>query len=211
MAQSKAVAADLLKLGFGEAGAAVISSIIAISALTSINATLIVGARSNFALGRDSASLGWLGDWNQSKGTPTHGLIAQCIASLALVLLGSITRQGLQSMIDYTAPVFWAFFLLVGIAIFVLRAREPERPRPFRIPLFPLPPLFFCATCAYLLYSSVEYARTGAIASIGIVVLGIALIARNHSRRALALLFVVLGAAIIALAFAGVRRRVFGN
>ena len=86
-----------------------------------------------------------------------------------LVLLGALTRKGFATMVDYTAPVFWLFFLCAGVSLFVLRKREPEVPRPFRVPLYPITPLFFCATCLYMLRSSLLY--TGAGAVVGMVVL----------------------------------------
>jgi len=64
-------------------------------------------------------------------------------------------------MVEYTAPVFWFFFLFTGISLFVLRAREPEVFRPFRVPLYPLTPALFCAASAYLLYSSIAYTGRG--------------------------------------------------
>jgi amino acid transporter len=45
-------------------------------------------------------------------------------------------------MVDYTAPVFWFFFLLSGVSLLVLRVREPEVSRPFRVPFYPLTPYF---------------------------------------------------------------------
>jgi len=48
---------------------------------------------------------------------------------------------------------------LTGVAVFVLRARDPDRQRPFRIPWFPLPPIIFCGMCVYMLYCSLDYAR----------------------------------------------------
>jgi amino acid transporter len=50
--------------------------------------------------------------------------------------LGAFTRDGFQSMVDFTAPVFWFFFLSVGIALFVLRVQETDTPRPFKVPLY---------------------------------------------------------------------------
>jgi amino acid transporter len=75
-------------------------------------------------------------------------------------------------MIDYTAPVFWFFFLLTGAALFILRAKEPGIHRPFRVPLYPITPILFCLTCAYLLYSSLAYARVGALAGVGVLAVG---------------------------------------
>ena len=65
--------------------------------------------------------------------------------------------RGFKLMVEFTAPVFWLFFLLVAVSLFVLRVREPDTARPFRVPLFPLLPLLFCAVCAYMLWSSLSY------------------------------------------------------
>jgi len=115
-----------------------ISAIIAVSALTSINATIMVGARSNYALGRDWPALSFLGHWDARTGSPTQALLLQAAVALALIAFGAFMRQGFETMVDYTAPVFWLFFLLTGLALFVLRWREPQRVRPFRVPLYPL-------------------------------------------------------------------------
>ena len=52
-----------------------------------------------------------------------------------------------------------AFFLLTGVSVFVLRATDRTTARPFSLPLYPLPPLVFCATCGYMLYASLVYAK----------------------------------------------------
>ena len=176
MARSQVVAADLLEQAWGSAGAQLISIMIAVSALTSINATVIVGARSNYALGCDWPLFGFLGQWNGRTGSPTQALLAQGGVSLALIALGTYTRKGFETMVDYTAPVFWLFFLLTGIALFVLRAREPDAERPFRVPLYPLLPLGFCASSAWLLYSSLAYTRLGALVGVAVLAAGLPLL-----------------------------------
>jgi amino acid transporter len=76
-------------------------------------------------------------------------------------------------MVDYTAPVFWLFFLLTGIALIILRRRTPEAPQPIRVPLYPITPLLFCAICGYMLYSSVTFTGMGAVYGIAIVLAGL--------------------------------------
>jgi basic amino acid/polyamine antiporter, APA family len=178
MAKSRAVAADLLGVTFGPAASAVVSILVAIAALTSINATMIVGARSNFALGRDWQSLGKLGVWAEERGTPANAMLIQGAFALLLVLLGTVTGGGFKTMVEYTAPVFWFFFLLVGIALFVLRAKDPRIVRPFKVPLYPVLPVLFCAASAYMLYSSLTYVGSNQFlgynaAWIGVVVLAL--------------------------------------
>jgi amino acid transporter len=84
--------------------------------------------------------------------------------------------DGFQMAVEYTAPVFWLFFLLVGISLFVLRRRDPGTERPFRVPLYPVLPLLFCLTCAYLLYSSLTYTGFGALVGLGVLAVGGALL-----------------------------------
>ena len=171
LASSEAPAADVMRLALGEPGAALISLIVAIAALTSANATAITGARSTCALGRGFTGLRWLGRWQARRNTPANAILAQSGAALLLVLAGGFARDGFRLAVEYTAPIFWFFLLLVGVALFVLRAREPDAPRPFRVPLYPLLPAIFCATSLYLLYSSLAYTGTGAL--VGVAVLAI--------------------------------------
>ena len=178
VAASKTVAGDVMRLTFGEGAAWLIGLMVAIAALTSINATIFTGARTNYALGRDFPLFTLLGRWNARADAPINAFIVQGIISLGLVALGMWTREGIQTIVDYAAPVFWFFFLLVGISVFVLRRKEPDAARPFRVPLYPLTPIIFCLTSCYLLYSSLTYAladenkRWGGIVGIGVLLIG---------------------------------------
>jgi amino acid transporter len=178
VAKSETVAADLMKLQFGAAGAQVISAVVCLAALTSINATIIAGARSNYALGRDWPLFGRLGRWEARTDAPRNSLFVQGAVALALVVAGAFTDQ-VRTMIEYTSPVFWFFFMLVGIGLIVLRARDPGTPRPFKVPLYPLTPVIFIATCAYLLYSSLAYVKGGAWAGVAVLAVGVVLLALN--------------------------------
>ena len=171
VAASSAVAADVMRLTFGDGAAWAIGLMIAIAALTSANATIFTGARTSYALGRDFRTFGILGRWNGRAQSPTNAFIIQGAIALALVGLSILTREGIKSIVDYTAPVFWFFFLMVGLSLFVLRRKEPNAERPFRVPLYPVTPLIFCATSLYLLYSSLSYTGYGSF--VGVAVLGL--------------------------------------
>jgi amino acid transporter len=49
-------------------------------------------------------------------------------------------------MVDFTAPVFWLFFLLTAVALFVLRQKQPHLPRPYKVPMYPVLPIVFALT-----------------------------------------------------------------
>jgi basic amino acid/polyamine antiporter, APA family len=163
---------------FGAPGAAAISAPVVAAALTSANATLITGARSAYAVGRDFPALSMLGRWDADSGSPRNAMLMQGVLALLLVALGAFARDGFRTAVEYTAPVFWLFFLLVGISLFVLRARDPQAPRVFRVPLYRVLPLLFCATSAYLLYSSLAYTGLGALVGVGVLAVGGLLLVR---------------------------------
>ena len=177
MSGSEAVAGDLMRRAFGESGVWLIGILVAISALTSANATIFTGARTNYAMGRDFPVFSFLGKWNANADAPVNAFIVQGLIALALVCLGLVTRKGFETIVEYTAPVFWFFFLLVGVALFVLRRKEPQVERPFKVPLYPLTPLIFCLTSAYLLYSSLAYTGLGALVGAGVLLVGALLLA----------------------------------
>jgi APA family basic amino acid/polyamine antiporter len=183
VAKSGAVGGDLMRTAFGESGVWMIGILVAISALTSANATIFTGARTNYAVGRDFPMLAALGKWNAAAAAPVNALIVQGLISLGLVCLGLLTRKGFETIVEYTAPVFWFFFLLVGISLFVLRRKEPDAERVFRVPLYPLTPLIFCLTSAYLLYSSLAYTGLGALVGVAVLAVGALLLATLPARE----------------------------
>jgi APA family basic amino acid/polyamine antiporter len=140
------------------------------AALSTLNATIFTGARTNYALGRDFAIFRGLGNWSEHASAPVNALLAQGAIALALVGLASFTPDGFQTMVAYTAPAFWLFFMLTAVSLFLLRRRAPINADPFRVPLYPVTPLLFVAACAYMLYSSFTYAMSLDPGSIGAII-----------------------------------------
>lgn len=176
LSSSKTAPADLLAMAFGPIGEKLLGFFVAVAALTSINATMIIGARTNYALGEDWKGLRFMGKWESSRGSPYLALLVQSAICLALVGFGALQPDGFDAMVEFTAPVFWLFLFLVGIAVFILRIKHGDIKRDFKVPLYPLTPLLFCASCAYLSYSSFAYAHSkGAVyISVYVMLVGIA-------------------------------------
>jgi amino acid transporter len=156
LAQSKAIAVDTMRAFAGEWAALAVAVIVCVSALTTMNAAIFTGARTNWALGQDYRLFARLGSWRESGSTPANALVLQLAIMLALIWAGSTTRDGFEAMVAYGLPVFWAFMLLTGITLFVFRARGEPAPE-FRTPLYPLVPLAFLAMCAFMLWSSFDF------------------------------------------------------
>jgi basic amino acid/polyamine antiporter, APA family len=181
-------AAEVLELVVGPWGGRAISLLVMLSALGAINGMILTGTRIYATLGSDYPAFAWLSTWtclgtkNQRDAAPVAAIAAQAAVAVLLVLVVGTAKGralcdsallsvglrelpwheyfgGFETLVAGSAPVFWAFFLLTGLAVFVLRIRFADRDRPFRIPFFPLPPIVFCLACAYMLYSSLTYAR----------------------------------------------------
>lgn len=163
MSSSQAIAVDALATVAPGMAIKMISILICISALGAVNGLIFTGARISYAMGSEHRSFRGLGTWSPRFGTPVWALIVQGCLSLAILIFAG-------SFIDtilYTAPVLWLFFLATGLSVFVLRRKEPDTPRPYKVSGFPVTTVIFCASCVFMLYSSVAYAL--AVKPIGLI------------------------------------------
>ena len=169
---SNAVAADMMRAAAGPSGEILVTLAVVVAAISTLNATIFTGGRVFYAMGCDLRVMRWMGVWNGRGGTPANAQIAQGVIALALIGMGSLTPDGFKAMVDYTAPVFWMFLLLIGGSLFVLRWRHPLRALPFRVPLYPITPILFCITSACMLYASVMHTGAAALVGLGVLVAG---------------------------------------
>jgi basic amino acid/polyamine antiporter, APA family len=185
---STTIGADLMEHEFGAIGGLVLSVTVVIAALSTANATIFTGARTNYALGRNFPPLAFLGRWSPRSAAPVNALLLQGAITLALVAIGAVTLAGVQAMVAYLTPVFWFFMLMTALSLFVLRYRNPGRELPFRVPLYPVTPILFALMCLYMLNSGIDYARgsyagLASLAGIAIVLAGIPFLVWQRVRR----------------------------
>jgi amino acid transporter len=180
--KSSAVGADLMRIVAGDASAIVFSLIVCVCALSTLNATIFTGARGYYALGRDVPPVRKLGVWEERGDKPANALLLQFVISLALLLFGSVTRDGFEAMVAYTAPVFWFFLLLVAISVFIFRNRSGTAELPYRMPLYPLPALILAAAAVWMIYSSLAYAGVGSWVGVVVLIAGIPLVLLARGR-----------------------------
>jgi amino acid transporter len=154
MAASEAVAVETIATVFPETAGRAISILVCISTLGAANGLIFTGARISYKMGTEHTLFRGLGRWNQHFGTPIWALIVQACLSLAIALLAG-------SFIDtilYTAPVVWLFFLATGLSVFVLRHKEPETLRPYKVTGYPVTSIIFCSCSVFMFYSCMSYA-----------------------------------------------------
>jgi len=183
MGASKAVAVDTVAAVFPAGAERVVAALVCLSALGSANGLVFTGARVSYAMGTGHRPLGFLGLWHPRRGVPPAALIVQGLLSVAVVLaLGSFAEAVL-----YSTPVVWTFYFAAGASVFILRRKDPGVERPYRVTAYPVTPVLFCASCAYLVYSSVTYAvrmkYMGPLVAIGVVLAGLLFYGITEGRR----------------------------
>jgi amino acid transporter len=98
--------------------------IVAISAISSINSTLIVCSRVTASAARDPPALAALGNWHDRRGTPARATLAVGGFSLLLTAVSGLSQSGFGAMVDYMTPVYWLFVIL-GMAALIRPAPPP--------------------------------------------------------------------------------------
>jgi basic amino acid/polyamine antiporter, APA family len=148
IAESQRPASDAIELALGHVGAGVVSAGMALSMLVAMNGTIMSGGRMPFAMARDGYFFSALAQVHPRFRTPSTALVLQAVFATILLLLGGSFRQ------FFSLAIFaeWLFYLLTVAALFILRWREPDAVRPYRIWGYPLVPLLFVMAAAALLY-----------------------------------------------------------
>jgi len=175
LAISEAVAKDSISTVFPNIGGRLISALVCISALGAANGLIFTGSRINYAVGTDYKILKFFGRWNQKTGTPIWALFIQGIIALAFVLL----LGDFVEVVLYTAFPVYLFFFGTSLAVIVLRFREPNVERPYRVTGYPITPIIFSAMCLFLIYSTITFAisqrRLSLIVLLSVLIAGLLL------------------------------------
>ena len=124
---SQMPAADAALAIFGSRGKQVILIVSIIAAVSTINAILLMMPRILFGMSRDGLLPSRVASVNLG-GTPTAALLLGTLAGVALILSG-----GFETLIAMSSVLFVVVYLSGFCALFALRMREPNLPRPFKI------------------------------------------------------------------------------
>ena len=131
LAGSQLPAADAAMLVFGKYGQQFILFISIISVFSAINAALMLTPRILFAMARDGLMPQRVTVVNKG-GTPTVALFLCALAGILLVLTGTY-----DSLIAVASILFVAIYISGFAALLILRRREPDLPRPYKVWLYP--------------------------------------------------------------------------
>ena len=137
MAQSKLVAADVADRCVSGGGRWIAVAVM-ISTFGTANATILASARVYFSMARRNVFPKFLGEAHPKFSTPGASLLVQGAWSVLLLFSGTF-----DTLTDTLIFVSWVFYAAGAYGIFVLRRKQPDTPRPYKVPGYPIVPWIF--------------------------------------------------------------------
>ncbi|SRR6266568_322279 len=179
IAHSSLPVATATQVVLGRSGAVLVSAVMAVSLLTTLNGAIIGGPRIAFAAAHNGYFLRSLGKANPRFHTPSLALLIQAAVSALLVLVGG----AFHDLFSLFISIAWLWYMIAASSVFVLRRRDLIFGGAYRMWGYPIVPGLFIASSAVLLfYTFADNVRGSAIAVLGILV-GIPVFYLSRSRR----------------------------
>jgi APA family basic amino acid/polyamine antiporter len=143
------VAAEAMQKVLGKSGASVVSVAAMISIFAALNGSILSGSRVPYAMARDGLFFRRMSHINQQFRTPGACIVLLGIVSSIILLSGRYDE--LATLVIFPS---WILYGMTAASVIVLRIKRPEMNRPFRVPGYPLVPIFFVLVAGALLYST---------------------------------------------------------
>jgi APA family basic amino acid/polyamine antiporter len=168
VAGSNRVASDAASAILGPWAARVVSVVILVSIFSASNGMLLTLPRLFFAMSRDRLFFKRLAEVHPRFGTPAAAIVLTAMWAVVLVLSGSF-----EQLLTYVVFMSWLWFALAALSIFIFRRKEPDAPRPFRTPGYPLTPIVFIVAALVIVGNTVIAQPVQSLVGLGITLLGI--------------------------------------
>jgi APA family basic amino acid/polyamine antiporter len=153
---------------FGSAVRGTAAALLVVSVIATLHVSILSISRIIYAYSSDGLFVPWLARVSAGSHVPVRSVIALAILSAALVMLGTF-----DALSDFQVFAGWVFYGLTGLSVFVLRRKEPDADRPFKVTGYPIVPALFVATTAWLLIEVVI--ATPERSLIGLAIIALAL------------------------------------
>jgi len=167
VAATDSVAAESVQSVVGAWAARLVSVMILISIFSAANTTLLGAPRVFYAMARDGVFFKSLARVHPRFGTPALAIIVSSVWSVLLAASGTF-----EQLFTYVIFIGWIFYALAAASVFIFRKREPDAPRPYRVPAYPWTPIIFILAAAALVINTVITDPYGSLKGIAVVLTG---------------------------------------
>lgn len=180
-AASNHVAADAMAVVFGPLSGRFLSALILVSIFSAMNGVMLTAPRLYYAMARDGVFFARFGRVSARFGTPAQAVVLLAVWSALLAATGTF-----EQLLTYVVFTGWIFYGLGAMSVFALRRQQPNAPRPFRTPGYPITPSLFVVSAALLVLNTLREQPGRASIGVGVVLLGTPAfyVWRARSRRA---------------------------
>jgi APA family basic amino acid/polyamine antiporter len=161
------VAAKVATQFLGGTAQALLAIAMTISALSAMNGSMLTGARVPYAVARDGLAPQALARLSAGGHVPAISVLVQGGLSCGFALSGSFDQ-----LTDAVVFASWLFYALNAGSVLLLRRREPDRVRPFRVPGFPIVPIVFVVLAILLLVNTIWTTPGPSALGLGMTALG---------------------------------------
>ena len=168
IARSSRIAADAMSAAIGPFGASLIVFFILCSITGSANGNVLTSPRVYFAMARDGLFFRGIARVHPRFLTPHVSILAIGAWSIVLSLTGTF-----EQLFTYVIFGQWIFFGLTVGAVFILRRKRPNLPRPYRTWGYPVTPAIFILAALFISASSLIQQFWNALAGLAIILLGV--------------------------------------
>jgi APA family basic amino acid/polyamine antiporter len=161
-------ATEVALIVLGGAGALAMAVMIAVSALGTLNSSIMTSPRVYFEMGREGTFFRALSSIHPRFETPHVAIIVQAIWSLVLLCFW----KTFDSITDNVIFVYWIFYALGAIGLIVLRVRQPHSERPYQCLGYPVVPVVFIVAAVLLIGNNMVQNPTGSWQSLALLAAG---------------------------------------
>jgi basic amino acid/polyamine antiporter, APA family len=161
------VATSAMSVVFGDYAAIIMAVFVMISTFGCNHGLILAGPRVYYAMARDGLFFKKVGEINK-KGVPGFGILLQGVWAILLCLSGTYSN-----LLDYVIFAVLIFFTLTILAIFVLRTKRPDIPRPYKAFGYPVIPAIYILTTSFIMVILLIYKPNYTFPGLILVVLGI--------------------------------------
>jgi basic amino acid/polyamine antiporter, APA family len=163
----------------GEYGGKLVAIAFVVSALGALNGSILSNARVPFAMARDGYLAARLAELHPRTLVPVRVIVVQAVWSSLLAVSGSYDQ-----LTDCLIFASWIFYGLTASAVFVLRRRRPDAPRPYRTLGYPLVPALFVLVAGWLVVNTALERPVESVTGIVLILVGLPVYAVFHAHAA---------------------------
>ncbi|MBY0359307.1 MAG: amino acid permease [Candidatus Obscuribacterales bacterium] len=153
---------------FGAAGEGIMACAIMISTFGCLNGLILSGARVYYAMAKDGLFFKKAAELSRKAGVPVYGLLIQGVWSAFLATSGTYS-----DLLEFVVFAALAFYILTVAALIVLRRKEPNLPRPYRVWAYPLLPVLYLVAASFIMCGQIMLSPRNAGAGLLIILSGL--------------------------------------